>query len=66
MLVVHDHPLQLALQALGIEFLNQTQPGVRLKIPSERTRNCKAADYARGHLEDCEQFNSVDRRTGNP
>jgi transcriptional regulator with XRE-family HTH domain len=28
--------VQLALEALGIEFLNHTQPGVRLSIPSDR------------------------------
>jgi hypothetical protein len=28
--------VQLALEALGIEFLNHTQPGVRLSIQSER------------------------------
>src|SRR5436190_21670942 len=27
--------VQLALEALGIEFLNHTQPGVRLSIPSD-------------------------------
>ena len=29
--------VQLALEALGIEFLNHTRPGVRLSIPSERS-----------------------------
>jgi transcriptional regulator with XRE-family HTH domain len=29
--------VQLALEALGIEFLNHAQPGVRLRTPSERT-----------------------------
>ena len=29
--------VQLALEALGIEFLNHTQPGVRLKIPKDDT-----------------------------
>src|SRR3974390_953348 len=29
--------VQLALEALGIEFLNHAQPGVRLSIPSDRT-----------------------------
>jgi transcriptional regulator with XRE-family HTH domain len=28
--------VQLALEALGIEFLNHAQPGVRLSIPSDR------------------------------
>src|SRR4029077_7060726 len=28
--------VQLALEALGIEFLNHTQPGVRLSMTSER------------------------------
>jgi transcriptional regulator with XRE-family HTH domain len=28
--------VQLALEALGIEFLNHTQPGVRLSTPSDR------------------------------
>src|SRR5271169_6553827 len=28
--------VQLALEALGIEFLNHTRPGVRLSIPSGR------------------------------
>jgi transcriptional regulator with XRE-family HTH domain len=28
--------VQLALEAIGIEFLNHGQPGVRLSIPSER------------------------------
>src|ERR1700731_3049727 len=28
--------VQLALEALGIEFLNHAQPGVRLSIPRER------------------------------
>ena len=27
--------VQLALEALGIEFLNHTQPGVRLRIPKD-------------------------------
>jgi len=31
--------VQLALEALGIEFLNHAQPGVRLRIPGERRRN---------------------------
>jgi transcriptional regulator with XRE-family HTH domain len=30
------HNVQVALEALGIEFLNHTRPGVRLSIPSER------------------------------
>jgi transcriptional regulator with XRE-family HTH domain len=29
--------VQLALEALGIEFLNHTQPGVRLSTPSDRS-----------------------------
>jgi transcriptional regulator with XRE-family HTH domain len=29
--------VQLALEALGIEFLNHTQPGVRLSIQTDRT-----------------------------
>jgi transcriptional regulator with XRE-family HTH domain len=29
--------VQLALEALGIEFLNHARPGVRLAIPSERS-----------------------------
>jgi transcriptional regulator with XRE-family HTH domain len=29
--------VQLALEALGIEFLNHARPGVRLSIPSERS-----------------------------
>jgi hypothetical protein len=29
--------MQLALEALGIEFLNYARPGVRLTIPSERS-----------------------------
>jgi transcriptional regulator with XRE-family HTH domain len=29
--------VQLALEALGIEFLNHARPGVRLNIPSKRT-----------------------------
>jgi transcriptional regulator with XRE-family HTH domain len=28
--------VQLVLEALGIEFLNHAQPGVRLSIPSQR------------------------------
>jgi transcriptional regulator with XRE-family HTH domain len=28
--------VQLALEALGIEFLNHSRPGVRLRIPNER------------------------------
>jgi DNA-binding XRE family transcriptional regulator len=28
--------VQLALEALGIEFLNHSQPGVRLGVPSNR------------------------------
>src|SRR6202035_5226295 len=28
--------VQLALEALGIEFLNHSRPGVRLSIPNER------------------------------
>src|SRR5262249_39198822 len=31
--------VQLALEVLGIEFLNHAQPGVRLRIPGERRRN---------------------------
>src|SRR5271154_7534569 len=31
------HNVQVALEALGIEFLNHARPGVRLSIPSERT-----------------------------
>src|SRR5438093_12433734 len=31
--------VQIALEALGIEFLNHSQPGVRLSIPSERRRD---------------------------
>jgi transcriptional regulator with XRE-family HTH domain len=31
------HNVQLALEALGIEFLNHAGPGVRLRIPSERS-----------------------------
>ena len=34
--VVTVRNVQLALEALGIEFLNHTQPGVRLKISTER------------------------------
>ena len=30
------HNVQVALEALGIEFLNHSRPGVRLGIPSER------------------------------
>src|SRR5271156_6168528 len=30
------HYVQVALEALGIEFLNHARPGVRLSIPSER------------------------------
>jgi transcriptional regulator with XRE-family HTH domain len=30
------HNVQVALEALGIEFLNHTRPGVRLSIPSGR------------------------------
>jgi transcriptional regulator with XRE-family HTH domain len=30
------HSVQVALEALGIEFLNHARPGVRLAIPSER------------------------------
>jgi hypothetical protein len=29
--------VQLALEALGIEFLNHARPGVRLSFPSERS-----------------------------
>ena len=29
--------VQLALEALGIEFLNHARPGVRLSVPSERS-----------------------------
>jgi transcriptional regulator with XRE-family HTH domain len=28
--------VQLALEALGIEFLNHTQPGVRIRMPIDR------------------------------
>jgi hypothetical protein len=28
--------VQVALEALGIEFLNHTRPGVRLSVPSDR------------------------------
>ena len=28
--------VQIALEAIGIEFLNHAQPGVRLSIPSDR------------------------------
>jgi transcriptional regulator with XRE-family HTH domain len=30
------HNVQVALEALGIEFLNHARPGVRLATPSER------------------------------
>jgi transcriptional regulator with XRE-family HTH domain len=42
--------VQLALEALGIEFLNHAQPGVRLSIPSERRRHAGrvAAELVRG------------------
>jgi transcriptional regulator with XRE-family HTH domain len=30
------HHVQVALEALGIEFLNHARPGVRLSVPSER------------------------------
>jgi transcriptional regulator with XRE-family HTH domain len=30
--------VQLALEALGVEFLNHARPGVRLSIPSEQSR----------------------------
>src|ERR1700720_4369500 len=30
------HNVQVALEALGIEFLNHARPGVRLSMPSER------------------------------
>jgi len=30
--------VQLALEALGIEFLNHARPGVRLSLPNERSR----------------------------
>ena len=34
--VVTVRNVQVALEALGIEFLNHTQPGVRLSISTER------------------------------
>jgi len=33
--------VQLALEALGIEFLNHAQPGVRLIVPSDPVRPSK-------------------------
>jgi transcriptional regulator with XRE-family HTH domain len=42
-----DRNVQVALEALGIEFLNHSRPGVRLSTPTERTsstgRNERAA-----------------------
>src|ERR1700731_2632391 len=42
--------VQIALEALGIEFLNHARPGVRLSIPSEMegARKPRAAKKARG------------------
>jgi len=34
---VNVRNVQLALEALGIEFLNHARPGVRLRIPSDRS-----------------------------
>jgi hypothetical protein len=34
--------VQLALEALGIEFLNHARPGVRLSIPNERSAEMAA------------------------
>ena len=39
--------VQLALEALGIEFLNHTRPGVRLSIPSERSVEIAGESKAR-------------------
>ena len=40
--------VQLALEALGIEFLNHAQPGVRLTPPSERAATQAPARTDRG------------------
>jgi hypothetical protein len=34
---VNVRNVQLALEALGIEFLNHAGPGVRLRMPSDRS-----------------------------
>jgi transcriptional regulator with XRE-family HTH domain len=44
--VVTVRNVQLALEALGIEFLNHTQPGVRLSISAER--NARLTDKTKG------------------
>jgi transcriptional regulator with XRE-family HTH domain len=41
------HNVQVALEALGIEFLNHERPGVRLSIPSERTAEIVGAQRPR-------------------
>jgi transcriptional regulator with XRE-family HTH domain len=44
--VVTVRNVQLALEALGIEFLNHARPGVRLSIPSERSTEMAAESKA--------------------
>src|ERR1700681_4095771 len=39
--------VQVALEALGIEFLNHARPGVRLSIPGERTAEMAGAQKPR-------------------
>jgi DNA-binding XRE family transcriptional regulator len=39
--------VQVALEALGIEFLNHARPGVRLSVPSERVEEIVGAQKPR-------------------
>jgi transcriptional regulator with XRE-family HTH domain len=41
------HNVQVALEALGIEFLNHARPGVRLSQPSERAAEIMRAQKPR-------------------
>jgi transcriptional regulator with XRE-family HTH domain len=38
--------VQLALEALGIEFLNHARPGVRLSVPTERAAEMAGSPQA--------------------